>query len=159
MSHQGVIETEPIGSGRIQSGQTIYVPAYSSVSTSDRAERFNLAVTLSVRNVDRVHPIVVTSVGYFAQDGQLVRDYVRKPLRIAPLASAAFFVKESDQSAGVLASFLVEWVAEQKVAAPVVESVMVGLASSRGVAFRCEGRVVADRGSAGSAGFATSSGR
>jgi hypothetical protein len=141
----GVVEVEPIETGRVQAGQTIYVPAYSAIHTSDPADRFELAITLGIRNTDRAHPIVVTTAGYYHQDGQLVRGYVKKPLRIAPLASAEFFVKESDRSAGILASFLVEWVAEQKVSAPVVESVMVGLASSRGVSFRCPGRVLADR--------------
>jgi hypothetical protein len=145
MPRKGVGQVEPIESGRVKAGQTIYVPAYSSILTADRADKFDLAITLGIRNTDRTHPIIITAVGYYHQDGQLVRDYAARPLRIAPMASAGFFVEESDRSAGVLASFLVEWVAEQKVTAPVVESVMVGLASSRGVSFTCPGRVVADR--------------
>ena len=149
---RGVAEVEPIEAGRVQAGQTIYVPAYSAISTADRADKFQLAITLGIRNTDRAHAIVVTAAGFYHQDGQLVRDLVKKPLRIAPLASAEFFIKESDMSAGIMASFVVEWVAEQKVTAPVVESVMVGLASSRGVSFRCLGRVVAERGLAGPPG-------
>jgi hypothetical protein len=147
---RGVTEVEPIDPGRVQAGQTIYVPAYSAISTSDRADKFQLAITLGIRNTDRAHAIVVTTASFYHQDGQIVRDFVKKPLRIGPLASTEFFVKESDMSAGILASFVVEWVAEQKVTAPLVESVMVGLASSRGVSFRCPGRVVAERGFAGS---------
>ena len=56
-----------------------------------------------------------------------------------------FFVKESDTSGGVSASFLVEWVAEQAVTAPVVESVMIGTASTQGISFTCPGRVLSDR--------------
>src|SRR5262245_32366291 len=116
LSGKGATEVEPIGESRVAAGQSIAVPAYSSISISDRAEPFDLAVTLSIRNPDRAHPIVVTAVGYFGQDGQLVRDYLKKPLRIAPMAAAGFFVRESDRTAGVLASFLVEWVAEHPVA-------------------------------------------
>lgn len=144
-ARKAVVEAEPIDSSRVVAGQTIYVPAYSSVFTSNRARSFNLAVTLSIRNTDRTHPIVVASASYYDQDGQLVRDYVKKPLRIGPMASTEFFVTESDTSGGVSASFLVAWVAEQSVSAPLVESVMIGTSSSQGVAFTCPGRVVADR--------------
>jgi hypothetical protein len=142
---KGVAEVAPIEEGHVVGGQTIYVPAYSSIYISDRAEKFDLAVTLGIRNTDRAQPIVVTNVGYYDQDGQLIHDYLRKPQRIGPLASAGFFVEESDRRAGVHASFLVEWVSEHQVTAPVVESVMVGVASSRGVSFVCPGRVLTDR--------------
>ncbi len=47
----------------------------------------------------------------------VVRDYLKKPLEIGPMASVEFFVPESDTSGGVSASFLVEWVAAQAVTA------------------------------------------
>jgi hypothetical protein len=144
-ARKGVVEVEPIDSRHVVAGQTIYVPAYSSVFISDRAQSFNLAVTLSIRNTDRSLPIVVTSASYHDQDGQLVRDYIKKPLRIGPMASTEFFVTESDTKGGVSASFLVEWVAEHNVSAPLVESIMVGTATTQGVSFTCPGRVVADR--------------
>jgi hypothetical protein len=152
---KGLVEVEPIANGRVAAGQTIYVPAYSSVYFADEADKFDLAVTLGIRNTDRGHPIVVTAVGYYDQDGQLIRNYLKKPVRIAPMAAAGYFVKESDRSAGVLASFLVEWVAEEPVSAPVVQAVMVGMASSRGVAFTCPGLVLADRDRPGPGGNAS----
>jgi Protein of unknown function (DUF3124) len=143
-ARKGVTEVEPIDSSRVVAGQTIYVPAYSSVFTADQAHSFNLAVTLSIRNTDRTNPIVVTSASYYDQDGQLVRDYLKKPLRIGPMASTEFFVTENDTSGGVSASFLVEWVAGKSVSAPLVESVMIGTASTQGVSFTSPGRVLDD---------------
>ena len=140
-----VVEVEPIESGKVVAGQTIYVPAYSSIYTSDRAHRFDLAVTLSVRNTDQDHPMILTKARYYDQDGQVIREYLKKPLRIGPMASTEFFVSESDTKGGVSASFLVEWVAEQSITAPVVESVMVGTLSGQGVSFTCPGRVLDDR--------------
>jgi Protein of unknown function (DUF3124) len=154
-ARKGVAEVEPIEAGRVVAGQTIYVPAYSSVPTADRAEPFNLAITLSIRNTDRSQPIVVTTARYYDQDGKILHDYLRKPLRIGPMASTEFFVRESDTRGGITASFLVEWVAEQRVSNPVVESVMVGVASSRGISFVCPGRVLTDRSSAGPRGDAS----
>jgi hypothetical protein len=140
-----VVEVEPIDSGKVVAGQTIYVPAYSSIYTSDRAHQFALAITLSIRNTDPDHPIILNKAGYYDQDGQLIRDYLKKPLRIGPMASTEFFVSESDTRGGVSASFLVEWVAEQSITAPVVESIMVGTSSTQGVSFTSPGRVLIDR--------------
>jgi Protein of unknown function (DUF3124) len=151
-SRKGVVEVEPIAGDRIAAGQTLYVPAYSSVFISDQAHRFDLAVTLSVRNTDPNHPVVISSVRYYDEDGQLVRDYLKKPLRIGPMASMEFFVAENDTSGGVSASFLVEWVAEGSVNVPCVESVMIGTSGTQGVSFTCPGRVLADRGRAKAAG-------
>jgi hypothetical protein len=130
---------------RAAAGQTIYVPVYSHVYTSNDARPFDLAVTLSVRNTDRGRPIVVTSVRYHDRDGRPVRDYLKVPVRIAPLASMDFFVEERDTTGGFSASFLVEWVAAERVTAPVVEAVMIGTASTQGISFTCPGRVVAEQ--------------
>jgi hypothetical protein len=140
-----VSEVEPIAEDRVVAGQTIYVPVYSSVYTSDKAHRINLAASLSIRNTDRQHAIVIGAARYYGEDGQLVREYAKKPLRVGPMASLDFFVSESDTSGGVSASFLVEWVAEQSVTAPVVESVMIGTASTLGISFTSPGRVLTDR--------------
>lgn len=126
-------------------GQTVYVPVYSHVFTSNDARPFGLAVTLSVRNTDRVQPIILVSVKYHDRDGRLVRDALKKPLRIAPLASMDFFVEESDSTGGYSASYVLEWVAERPVSAPVAEAVMIGMASTQGISFVCPGRVVAER--------------
>jgi hypothetical protein len=144
-TRKGVAEVEPIENSRVVAGQTVYVPAYSSVYTADQAHRFDLAVMLSIRNTDSHQPVIITTARYYDQDGQLVRNYLEKPLRIRPMAAMEFFVMESDTRGGVSASFLVEWVAEQSVTAPVIESVMIGTASTQGISFTCPGRVLADR--------------
>ena len=144
-ARRAVVQVEPPPIEQIVAGQTLYVPAYSSIYTSDQAHGFNLAVTLSIRNTDRAHPIIVTTSRYYDQDGKILRDDVKTPLRIGPMASAEFFVKESDTSGGVSASFLVEWVALRPVSPPLVESLMIGTAGTQGVYFTCPGRVIADR--------------
>jgi hypothetical protein len=140
----GVAEVEALEDSRVTAGQTIYVPAYSSIYITDQAGPYNLAITLSIRNTAAADPIVVTAVRYHDHDGRLVRDYLNRPLRIAPLAAMEYFVKESDTKGGYSASFVVEWVAERAVSAPVVEAVMVGTTGNRGMAFTCPGRVVAE---------------
>ncbi len=141
-------EVDAVAPGAIFAGQTIYVPAYSSVSIADRGVRYDLAITLYIRNTHSRGPIVVTAVRYHDHDGRLVRDYLSKPLQLAPLAAMEYFVKASDTSGGFAPSFIVEWVARQPASAPVVEAVMVGTAGTQGISFTCPGRVIADRASA-----------
>ncbi len=142
--HKGLSLVSPPDPGRIVAGQTIYVPAYSSIYISDHAERYDLAITLAVRNTDTTYPIIITSVRYFGTDGELVRRYLEKPVQLAPLASAGFFVAESDSKGGVLSSFIVEWVADHKVSSPITESTMVGVGGTQGVSFTAQGRVIAE---------------
>jgi hypothetical protein len=143
----GIAEIEPRDAEFTPAdGQTLYVPAYSSIYTSDAPHEFHLAITLSVRNLDRAEPLVIKSVRYFDHDGQPVRSLLKRPIRVAPLASMEFFIPERDTSGGFAASFLVEWVARRRIADPVVEAVMVGTGSTQGVSFTCQARVLDDLG-------------
>jgi hypothetical protein len=127
---------------KVTAGQMVYVPVYSHVYTADNREPFNLAATLYVRNIDPARPIVLTRVEYFDSGGKSIREFVPKPLRIEPLASVDFFVKESDLSGGASPSFLVEWVATEAASDPVVESVMIGSSGTQGISFTSAGRVI-----------------
>jgi hypothetical protein len=137
-------ELDPGSVPRASVSRTVYVPVYSHIYTDDSARPYDLAVTLSVRNTDRSEPLVVSAVRYHDSDGRLVRDYLPRPLRVAPLAAAEFFVRQSDTTGGSSASFLVDWLAAQPVSEPVVEAVMVGTAMNQALAFTSPGRVVSE---------------
>jgi hypothetical protein len=144
-THPGVTDADPAESARADVRQTVYAPVYPYVYTEDRSRPFNLAATLYVRNTDPRSPLFVTSVRLHDSGGALVRDETPRPLRLAPLATAEFFVKESDVAAGSSASFLVEWAAAGPVSEPIVETVMIGTLSNQGISFTCIGRPVASR--------------
>ncbi len=128
----------------IVSGQTIYVPAYSAVPFTDAGRTLELTVTLAVHNTDLARPIVLTSVRYYGGDGQLVRDYLDEPRELGPLASTEFVVEpgRGAGAASVGTNFIVEWVAEEPVYEPVVESLMLNASGNQGVSFISVGRVV-----------------
>ncbi len=135
---------DPIPDERRLSGQTLYLPAYSSVATADGGEPFPLAITVVVRNTDPNQAIVVSRVSYFDQRGVLVKEHLERPISVAARASSVFFVKESDASGGMAASFMIEWAATTRVTDPLVESIMVGTASMQGISMRCQAQVIAD---------------
>src|SRR5512139_3072136 len=84
----------------LSKGQTVYVPAYSHVLIGDHPLEFNLATTLSVRNTDTKQEITVRKVSYFDSNGKLIRAMLTEPVRLKPLASTSFFIKETDTSGG-----------------------------------------------------------
>ena len=145
LNRPGLSEVGPVDEGRVVAGQTIYVPAYSYVSTADNAEPLNVAITLFVRNSDIEFPIVVNKVSYHDSGGRLVRELLKSAIKIDPLASADFFVKESDLSGGSSPSFIIEWVSEKAAADPVAETLMIGTAGTQGISFATSGRVIRSR--------------
>jgi Protein of unknown function (DUF3124) len=126
-------------------GQTIYVPIYSHIYIRDKTRVINLTATLSIRNTDAQNPISITSVRYYNTEGSHIRDYIKEPLRLAPMASTDFVVAEDDTSGGAGANFIVEWGAGSEVTVPVVEAVMISTASQQGISFVSTGRVIKER--------------
>jgi len=51
----------------------------------------------------------------------LVKQYLERPIQLGALASTDFFVKKTDTSGGLGASFIVEWVAQTEISEPTVE--------------------------------------
>lgn len=106
-------------------GQTVYVPLYSHVYEG-RGTRVLLAGTLSVRNTDPDHSLTISAVKYYDTEGKLLRDFLTEPLKLKPLGSTDFLVKEADTAGGSGANFIVEWVSDEPVHEPIIEVVMVG---------------------------------
>lgn len=123
-------------------GQTIYVSIYSSIFTWDRNRTIDLTATLSVRNTDQSHPVVLSAVNYYDSNGRLIRKYLDQPVALGALASTNFLVNQEDQSGGAGAAFIVEWVAQTAVSAPVVEAVMINTTGNQGISFVSAGRVI-----------------
>ncbi len=126
------------------STQTVYVPVYSSIywGTEVRKDIVDLTATLSIRNVSQRYPVIVQSVRYFDSAGSPVRDYVRTPSELPPLATVEFVVQRLDTSGGPGANFLVQWTGTPGMNAPLVEAVMVGQAGNAGISFTSAGRVL-----------------
>lgn len=127
---------------KMQKRQTVYVPAYSHVFRGNNAIEYNLAITLMIRNTDFKNAITVKAVGYYDDDGKLVKKMIDKPVKIGPMASASFFIKESDTSGGVGANFIVKWESEKAINVPIIEAVMVGIRSNQGIVFISPGQVI-----------------
>jgi hypothetical protein len=130
---------------KIAAGQTIYVPAYSAIYMWEQRRSMDLTTTLSIRNTDLKAPIIIAAVTYYNDTGQLIRQYLEQPVELNPMASTSFVVNQEDRTGGIGASFLVEWVAQQTVTAPVVQAIMINTSGNQGLSFVSEGRVIKSR--------------
>lgn len=129
----------------IVAGQTVYVPIYSEIYMWERQRTMDLTATLSIRNTDMARPLIIASVKYYDTDGQLVRNYLEQPSELNPLAATSFVVNQEDRSGGVGASFIVEWVAQQSISPPVIESIMINTSGNQGLSFISSGRILKSR--------------
>ena len=124
-------------------GELLYVPVYSSIYNATVHGKLLLTVTLSVRNTDPDHAIVLRSARYYDTAGKLLREAVPDPRLLPPLATFEHVVDLTDDSGGSGANFLVEWEADTAdVAEPLVETVNMETLSGHGVSFTSRAVVV-----------------
>lgn len=126
----------------IATGQTVYVPVYSYIHMVEQGRTINLTATLSVRNTDRQQSIILSAVDYYNSNGTLVNTSLDNPVELGPLASTEFVIAQEDISGGLGAAFVVEWVAQAEVSAPVIEAVMINTQGNQGISFVSPGRVI-----------------
>lgn len=127
----------------LSDGQTVYVPVYSHVYSVNHKNTFLLTATLSIRNTDMQKSLTITAVDYYDDNGQLIQKYLDEPMTLSPLQSSYFVVDESDERGGVGANFIIKWKADERLNAPIVESVMIGTKLQQGISFVTRGVAIA----------------
>ena len=90
---------------------------------------------IRIRNTDTAQPITLNAVKYFNTAGKLVKNYLERPVSLAPLATTEVLVKQQDTKGGSGANFLVEWSSREEVNLPRVEAVMVGSEEQANISF------------------------
>ncbi|MBN2078314.1 MAG: DUF3124 domain-containing protein [Spirochaetes bacterium] len=125
----------------VSNGQTVYVPAYSSIYHSDLKWDLDLSITLSIHNIDPVHNIVIESIDYFNTRGTLIHRYLKNNTTMAlrPMETYNIAIKEKDDRGGIGANFIVRWKAQSKVNNPIVETIMIGTKGQQGISFTSRG--------------------
>lgn len=126
----------------LSQGQSIYIPIYSHIYHGDRERPFDLAATLSIRNIDPNQEITIRTADYFDSNGNLLKSYVEKPIKLKKLASIRYVIKSSDKSGGSGAKFIVRWDSEMPVNPPLIEAIMISTVSQQGISFISRGQVI-----------------
>jgi hypothetical protein len=122
----------------VAKGRAVYVPGYSHIYSSGGAGML-LETTLSVRNTDPEHPILIDRVRYFDGDGNLIRELAEEPLVLRPMQTVSFLVEQQDTAGGSGANFVVEWSAQERINRPIIEAIMIG---DGGLSFKSRGEPI-----------------
>ncbi len=130
----------PEGGARKVRGQVLYMPIYSNLPYLG-SKGYDVSALLAVHNTDLNHQIKITKVIYFNTSGRVVKQYLSEDRLLAPLATEIFTVSKKDKS-GTGANFLLEWIADQPVNEPLIESVMTDLTGTIGLSFLSHGKVI-----------------
>lgn len=141
-SWQPHLKVSTIAPETLKFHESIYVPVYSHIYFEDRRRLVELAETVSFRNTDLEHELVLDSVDYYGSDGKKVRSYMEKPVIVGPMATADFVVSRSDIAGGTGANFVINWSSQQELTDPIVEAVMISCGPSRTLSFVSRGQVV-----------------
>jgi hypothetical protein len=124
------------------SGQTLYVPVYSTVYIDQRGADLSLTSTLFLRNTDTKKSLTVIEAAHYDQSGGLVKEYVDQPVVIPPLGSRRFLLAGVGRNKSEGAAVIVRWSAPESMACPVVESVTIGAEGTQGISFIAPARVL-----------------
>ncbi len=122
--------------------EEVYIPIYSHIYVENENRTVDLAATFSFRNVDPEHSLIIKSVRYYSTDGTFLKEYLKGPVLLNPLATADFVVEREDSSGGSGANFIIDWVAPTKMLEPLAESVMVATGAPKSMAFTSRGVVI-----------------
>ena len=125
-------------------GQSIYLPVYSSIAHLSRHE-IDLTVTLSMRNIDGAAPIQLNSANYFDSNGSLIKDLLGSKRMLAPFGSTEVVIKWNEFRGDVGANLVVEWSSATPVTPPLIEAVMVGFRGTQAFAFTSRGILIEER--------------
>lgn len=109
----------------IETNSFSYIPAYSHIYYS-KGVPIEMAVTLSLRNIDMKNSLIIEKIFFHNTNGKLIRKYVTKSFRIPPLGTKEFFIDKTDIEGGSGANFIVLFKSEQKILPPIFESIMIG---------------------------------
>lgn len=126
----------------LSKGQSVYVAIYSHIYHGDQDRTFDLTATLSIRNTDPKQEITIISADYFDSDGNLLKNYVEKPVKLKKLSSLRYIIKSKDKSGGSGANFIVRWESKEPVNSPLIEAIMISTRSQQGISFVSRGQVI-----------------
>ena len=125
----------------LEKHQTIYLPVYSHVYTSEDLHE-PMGITLSIRNTDVEKKLLIEKISYYNTYGDLVDSYIEKTHILKPMASIDFVVDLRDMRGGAGANFIIKWAGTESISRPIIQAVMVNNSGNRAFAFITEGQFI-----------------
>ena len=134
--------SEDIPDSSAAAGEYVYVPVYSSIYYRDSTKVYNLTVTLGIRNTDSLNDIFIKEINYYNSQGESVKKFLSRPIRVRPLETFDLVIAEDDTTGGIGANFIVKWISKTPVQSPIIEAVMISIRQGVGISFVGTGKVI-----------------
>ncbi len=117
-----------------------YLSVYSQIYSQTEHLTHDLTATVSMRNMNRVDTVYLTSAEYFDTHGNLIRTYFKNVIFIAPMETIEIVIDEHDREGGTGANFLFDWATAAGVTEPHFEAVMISTSGQQGLSFATTGQ-------------------
>ncbi len=127
---------------RLSMGQSVYVPVYSHIYHGDQEKKFNLTVTLSIRNTNFKKGIMIHSIDYFDSKGELLKNYLKAPIFLKKFSTISYVIKAKDKTGGSGAKFIIRWKSKEVSSVPLIEAIMISTQSGQGISFVSRGQAI-----------------
>ncbi|WP_052184113.1 DUF3124 domain-containing protein [Psychroserpens sp. Hel_I_66] len=119
---------------------TIYIPIYSNIYVDKQNQKRLLAATLSIRNTSYADSLFITKIDYFNTEGTLVKNFIKNPISLPPMATINYVIEKEDDTGGAGANFIVMLSGKNEYAKPIIQAIMIGEnGENKGFAFSTDG--------------------
>lgn len=117
----------------------VYVPIYSDIYADEQNQKTLLAATLSIRNTSYQDSLFISKIDYFNTNGERVKSFINSPISLPPMATINYVIQRDDDTGGHGANFIVALNARNDTVKPVIQAIMIGYFSNKGISFITEG--------------------
>ncbi|NGX84674.1 DUF3124 domain-containing protein [Aequorivita sp. KMM 9714] len=123
----------------LQNGKT-YLSVYSHIYSISLKKTQNLTAMISLRNVSETDTVFISKADYYSTNGDLIRQYFKKPIYLKPLETVEIVIDEADNYGGSGAKFIFDWSSKMETPEPLFEAIMTSLRGAQGLSFTSTGR-------------------
>ncbi|MEQ8706440.1 MAG: DUF3124 domain-containing protein [Phaeodactylibacter sp.] len=118
---------------------TTYLSVYSQIYSQTEHRTHDLTATISLRNVNRKDTVYIKEAVYYDTHGTPIRNYLARPIFIAPMETVEIVIDEIDREGGTGANFLFDWRTSFESNPPLFEAVMISTSGQQGLSFTTQG--------------------
>jgi hypothetical protein len=119
---------------------TTYLSIYSQIYSKSQNKTHNLTAMASLRNTSEQDTVFITRAEYFDSKGNAIRNYVVKPIYLAPLETLDIVIVEPDTAGGTGANFIFDWQTTKGSSEPFFEAVMSSTLGQQGLSLTTQGK-------------------
>lgn len=116
-----------------------YLPVYSKVYERTQNDSYSLTSTIGIHNISSRDTCFLVAADYFNTKGKLVKRYLSKAIKVAPLETLEIIIAKGDDGGGSGGNFVFDWAVPKNCSEPLFEAVMISTTGQQGISFITRG--------------------